>query len=57
MNEPKKEEKNLCPQCSKPILQPVTAMIIYRTNREVKRENMTFCSSICGSHYQMGCEG
>jgi len=49
-----------CPQCGKPIENPVPRKIIQRDNRSPRgiRESMIeFCSDRCGGHYQMGCEG
>lgn len=52
-----------CTYCAKPMDTPVKREIIYRgydpvrRKQVVKREIMEFCSPICGSSYQMGCEG
>jgi len=58
MNEQPKELK--CPQCGKPITTPVQRKITQRDNRAykgIRTNTITFCSEICGAHYQMGCEG
>ena len=52
-----------CPYCYKPIDTAVKAQIIDRGYDDVRRKQyvrqreMDFCSTVCGSNYQMGCEG
>lgn len=48
---------NACPQCGKLIKEPVVRKITRIYSGRVISEYMIFCSKVCGSNYQMGCEG
>lgn len=63
MEESEKKPGPACPYCSKPIEIAHTREIIDRgwnnvqRRQYVRKRDMQFCSSQCGSYYQMGCEG
>lgn len=63
MEEGSVTDQKKCPQCGKPIENPVSRKIIsigwntVRRKKQVVEETLEFCSADCGGYYQMGCEG